>query len=394
MKKLFEKLPLDSIFPEDPAKQLVDYSSDEEIGQLIVDVFNGSRIKCEIQAIHHGPSVSLFELSVDTGKKVSSIMGLSDKLAMALEVENVRMLVPVPGKNTVGVEVPNKERAAVRFGSMVGTLESEKEMRIPIALGKDVYGQPMLFDLATSPHILVGGVNGNEKTSFLDSLICSILCTKTPEEVGLILVDTKVVELSVYNGVPHLLSPVITDAERAFKALEFVVKGFERRIELLTSTGSRKIEEYNAKVVEKLPYIVVIIDDYADLILSEGKEFEYLIKRITAVARFCGIHLVLSTKRTSADVITGVIKSNIPTQIAFAVPNAINSRILIDQPGAEKLLGYGDMLYNNPMYRHPFRIQGALIDSEIGKIVAFLKSQGKPDYPEELCFEEGRDEKQ
>lgn len=394
MKKLFEKLPLDSIFPEDPAKQLVDYSSDEEIGQLIVDVFNGSRIKCEIQAIHHGPSVSLFELSVDTGKKVSSILSLSDKLAMALEVENVRMLVPVPGKNTVGVEVPNKERAAVRFGSMVGTLESEKEMRIPIALGKDVYGQPMLFDLATSPHILVGGVNGNEKTSFLDSLICSILCTKTPEEVGLILVDTKVVELSVYNGVPHLLSPVITDAERAFKALEFVVKGFERRIELLTSTGSRKIEEYNAKAAEKLPYIVVIIDDYADLILSAGKEFEYLIKRITAVARFCGIHLVLSTKRISADVITGVIKSNIPTQIAFAVPNAINSRILIDQPGAEKLLGYGDMLYNNPMYRHPFRIQGALIDSEIGKIVAFLKSQGKPDYPEELCFEEGRDEKQ
>jgi len=394
MKKPFEKPPIDFIFPEDPAKQSVDYSSDEEIGRLIVDVFNRSRIKCEIQAIHHGPSVSLFELTVDTGKRISSIQSLSDRLAMALEVQNVRMLVPVPGKNTIGVEVPNKERSAVRFSSLVDSLETEKEMRIPVALGKDVYGQPMLFDLAGSPHLLIGGTDGDEKTSFLDSLICSILCTKTPDEARLILVDTKAVELSVYNGVPHLLSPVITDVGRAFKALEFVVKGLERRIELLTSTRSRKIEEYNAKAAEKLPYIVVIIDDYADLILTAGKEFEFLIKRITSVARFCGIHLVLSTKRVSADVITGVIKSNIPTQIAFAVPNAINSRILIDQPGAEKLLGYGDMLYNNPMYRHPFRIQGALIDSEIEKIVDFLKAQGKPDYPDELCFEDSGNEKQ
>lgn len=394
MKKLFEKLPLDSIFPSDSVEPSVDFSSDEEIGQLIVSVFSNSGIKCEIHEIHHGPSVSLFELSVDTGKRASSILSLSDKLAMALEVENVRMLVPVPGKNTIGVEVPNKKRAVVQFGSMVGSLASEKEMRIPVALGKDVYGQPILFDLATSPHVLVGGVNGDEKTSFLDLLICSILCTKTPEEVRLILVDTKVVELSIYNGVPHLLSPVITDVGTAFKALDFVVKGLERRIELLTSTGSRKIEEYNAKAAERLPYIVVIIDDFADLILTAGKEFEFLIKRITSVARFCGIHLVFSTKRVSADVITGVIKSNIPTQIAFAVPSAINSRILIDQTGAEKLLGYGDMLYNNPMYRHAFRIQCALIDSEIEKIVDFLKSQGKPDYPDELCFEDGGNEKQ
>lgn len=394
MKKPYEKLPLDSIFPRDPAEHVTDCSSDEEIGKMIVKVFKNSRIKCEVQEIHHGPSVTLFELSVNTGKRISSIQSLSERLAMALEVENVRMLVPVPGKNTIGVEVPNRERSVVRFSSMVGSLASEKEMRIPVALGKDVYGQPMLFDLATSPHLLVGGTDGDEKTSFLDSLICSILCTKTPDEVRLILVDTKAVELSVYNGVPQLLSPVITDVERAFKALEFVVKGLERRIELLTSTRSRKIEEYNAKAAEKLPYIVVVIDDYADLILSAGKEFEFLIKRITAVARFCGIHLVLSTKRVSADVITGVIKSNIPTQIAFAVPGVINSRILIDQVGAEKLLGGGDMLYNNPMYRHAFRIQGAVIDSEIGKIVDFLKTQGKPDYPDELCFEDSGNEKQ
>ena len=388
------KLPPVSLFESEIQEYEPDWYDDEEKGELIVNTINRLGFKSEVKAIHHGCSFTRYELALEGKKKISSVLNLADNLAMALEVENVRMLVPVPGKNTIGVEVPNKKRAVVRFGSMVRSIRAEKEMRIPIALGNDVYGQPMLFDLATSPHLLVGGMNGEEKTAFLDSLICSIFCTKTPDEVRLILVDTKVVELSVYNGVPHLLSPVITDAERAFKALDFVVKGLERRTELLTSTGSRKIEEYNAKAAEKLPYIVVIIDDYADLILTAGKEFEYLIKRITAVARFCGIHLVLSTKRTSADVITGVIKSNIPTQIAFAVPNAINSRILIDQLGAEKLLGYGDMLYNNPMYRHPFRIQSALIDSEIGKIVAFLKSQGKPDFSEELCFEDGGNEKQ
>lgn len=388
------KLPPVSLFESEIQEYEPDWYDDEEKGELIVNTINRLGFKSEVKAIHHGCSFTRYELALEGKKKISSVLNLADNLAMALEVENVRMLVPVPGKNTIGVEVPNKKRAVVRFGSMVRSIRAEKEMRIPIALGNDVYGQPMLFDLAGSPHLLVGGTNGDEKTGFLDSLICSILCTKTPDEARLILVDTKAVELSVYNGVPHLLSPVITDVERAFKALEFVVKGLERRIELLTSTRSRKIEEYNAKAAEKLPYFMVIIDDFADLILAAGKEFEFLIKRITAVARFCGIHLVLSTKRVSADVITGVIKSNIPTQIAFSVPNVINSRILIDQTGAEKLLGSGDMLYNNPMYRHPFRVQGALIDSEIDKIVAFLESQGKPDYKEELCFEDCGNEKQ
>ena len=387
------RLPLDSVFNTDTQETVPDCSGDDERGCLIVNAFSRFGIDSEIKEIHHGPSFTLYELSLEGRKRVSSIVSLSDNLAMALEVENVRIIAPIPGKNAIGVEVPNKERVVVRFGSIVDSLVSEEEKILPIVLGKDVYGNPVVIDLTRCPHLLIGGREGSGKTSLLDSLICSILCTKTSEEVRMILVDTKVVELSVYNGVPHLLSPVITDAGMAFKALDFVVKGLERRIKLLTSTGSRKIEEYNAKAAEKLPYIVVIIDDYADLILSAGKEFEYLIKRITAVARFCGIHLVLSTKRVSADVITGVVKSNIPTQIAFAVPNAINSRILIDQPGAEKLLGYGDMLYNNPMYRHPFRIQGALIDTEIEKIVAFLKSQGRPDYPDEMCFEDSGNEK-
>lgn len=396
-KKSSKKLPLDSFFPKNSAEPLQDCSSDEDIGRLIESVFSHSGFKCVVQGIHHGPSITLFELSMDGSQKVSAIQGLSDKLAMVLESESVRILAPIPGKNAIGVEVPNKERIAVGFGSMVKSLESEKKMRIPVALGMDVYGKPMLMDLTRCPHLLVGGMNGEERTSFLDSLICSILCSKTADEVRLILVDTKVVELSVYNGVPHLLSPVITDTGMAFKALDFVVRGLERRLELLTGTGSRKIEEYNAKTadnpeMEKLPYIVVVIDDYGDLIQFSGKEFEQLMKRITSVARFCGIHLVLSTKRVSADVVTGVIKSNIPTQIAFAVPNVINSRILIDQPGAEILLGGGDMLYNNPMCRHPFRIQGVSLGSEIEKITRFLRTQGKTDLSDELFIGDAENE--
>ena len=379
----------DSIFNTNSQEHELDCSKDEGRGRLIVDAFSRFGIMSEITAIHHGPTFTLYELSFDGRKKVSSILSLADNLAMALEVESVNILAPIPGKNAIGVEVPNKKRATVRFGSMINDIASEEGKNLPIALGKDVDGNPIVIDLSRCPHLLIGGMEGSGKTVCLDSLICSILCTKTAEEVRFILVDTKMVELSVYNGIPHLLTPVITEEGKALKALHYVVRELERRIGLLSETGSRKIEEYNKKSGDKIPYLVVVIDDLEDLMHSSGKEVEYLIKRITAIARFCGIHLVLSTRRVSADVITGVVKSNIPTQIAFAVPNAINSRILIDQAGAEKLLGRGDMLYNNPMYRHPSRIQGAFIDDiEIEKIVAFLKSQGTPDYLDESCFED------
>lgn len=384
----------DSIFNTNSLEYELDCSEDEERGRLIVDAFSRLDIKSEIMKIHHGPTFTLYELSFDGRKKISSILGFADNLAMVLEVEDVRLLAPIPGKNAIGVEVPNKKRSTVRFGSMINAVASEDGKKLPVALGKDVDWNPVVIDLTRCPHLLIGGKEGAGKTVFLDSLICSILCTKTAEEVRFILVDTKMVELSVYNGIPHLLTPVITDEGKALKALYYVVEEMERRIGLFTETGARKIEEYNSKAEVKLPYIVVVIDDLEDLMHSSGKEVEYLIKRITAIARFCGIHLVLSTRRVSVDVITGVVKSNIPTQIAFAVSNALNSRILIDQPGAEKLLGLGDMLYTSHESRNPSRIQGAFVDdSEIGKIVDFLKTQGEPDYLDESYFEDTEDEK-
>lgn len=371
----------------------LEFSPDEENGRRIVNTLSLSGIVCDIRAIHHGPTVTLYELSLDARKKVSSVLSLDDKLAMVLEVEDVRIIAPIPGKNAIGVEVPNKERTVVGFESMLDSLESKEGRKIPVVLGMDVYGDPLVIDLTCCPHLLIGGSEGSGKTTFIDSLICSILSTRTPDDVRLILVDTKEVELSVYNGIPHLLAPVITDAGKAMKALGYIVSELERRIRLLTEAGVRKIEEYNGKVavnsgVGKLPYIVVIIDDYADLILTAGKEFESLIKRITTSAKLCGIHLVISTKRVSPGVVTGVVKSNFPSQIAFAVQSGINSRILIDQTGAEKLLGSGDMFYNSHMSRFLFRIQGAMIDSGVEKYIGYMKKMGRPDYLDELCFEE------
>lgn len=365
-------------------------------GITIVETLKQFRIDTKVIGIQHGPTFTLYELSLQKGIKVTSVLGLAENLAMELSVEAVRILAPIPGKPAIGIEVPNKTRDTIGFDVMMAELTS-KNRKIPMVLGKTITGDSIVIDVAKTPHLLVAGTTGSGKSVCINGLICSVLFTKTPKDVRMILVDPKRVELSLYNGIPHLLTPVIVEPKKALKAMQFVVEEMERRMALFTDVGAKKIEDYNEKIEEqklcrvKLPYIMVIIDEFADLMLAVGKELEGCIKRISAVARFCGIHLVLATQRPSSDVITGVIKSNIPTQIAFAVSNALNSRIIIDSSGAEMLLGRGDMLFNNPESRTPTRIQGAYIDSEIEEIVRFVKKQGEPDYIDESYFEDDDD---
>ena len=397
-KKFDYKFPSESILKHYPisAKIYEDPENDPD-GQIIVETFRQFRIETSLIGVQHGPTFTLYELNLAKGIKVTSVLSLSENIAMELSVEDVRILAPIPGKPAIGVEVPNKKRDTIGFDVMMPALKA-KFYKIPMVLGKTITGESVVIDVAKTPHLLVAGTTGSGKSVCINGLICSVLFTKTPRDVRMILVDPKMVELSLYNGIPHLLTPVITDAKKALKAMNFVVEEMERRMAMFSSIGAKKIEEYNEKIVEKklarekLPYIMVIIDEFADLMLAVGKELETSIKRITAVARFCGIHLILATQRPSADVITGVIKSNIPTQIAFAVSNSMNSRIIIDQVGAEKLLGRGDMLYNNPESRQPSRIQGAFIDSEIEEIVSFVKTQGEPDYIDESYFEDDDEE--
>ena len=388
------KFPPESILKHYPiSARIYDDPENDPDGRTIVETFRQFRIETNLVGVQHGPTFTLYELTLAKGIKVSSVISYSENIAMELSVEDVRILAPIPGKPAIGVEVPNKKRDTIGFDVMMPALKA-KFFKIPMVLGKTITGDSIVIDVAKTPHLLVAGTTGSGKSVCINGLICSVLYTKTPKDVRMILVDPKMVELSLYNGIPHLLTPVITDAKKALKAMNFVVEEMERRMALFSSIGAKKIEEYNEKIVErkmakvKLPYIMVIIDEFADLMLAVGKELETSIKRITAVARFCGIHLILATQRPSSDVITGIIKSNIPTQIAFAVSNSTNSRIIIDQTGAEKLLGRGDMLYNNPESRQPVRIQGAFIDSEIEEIVAFVKTQGEPDYIDESYFED------
>jgi len=373
-----------------------DIENDPE-GIIIVDTLKQFKILTTLIGVQHGPTFTLYELALQKGVRVNAVLTLADNIAMELSVASVRILAPIPGKPAIGIEVPNKKRDTIGFDVMMPALRA-KNYKIPMVLGKTITGESIVIDLAKTPHLLVAGTTGSGKSVCINGLICSVLFTKTPKEVRMLLVDPKMVELSVYNGIPHLLTPVITDPKKALKAMNFIVEEMERRMALFSSVGARKIEEYNEKIEEKgllrvkLPYIMVIIDEFADLMMVVGKELEASIKRITAVARFCGIHLVLATQRPSSEVITGIIKSNIPTQIAFAVSNALNSRIIIDTGGAEKLLGRGDMLYNSAEARVPVRIQGAYIDSEIEEIVSFVKTQGQPDYIDESYFEDEDEE--
>lgn len=351
-------------------------------------------IDAQIIGIKKGPVVTMFELLPAPGVKLSKIVALQDNIALSLAASSVRIVAPIPGKQAVGIEVPNKKRSVVGFRELIEMKLPEWEsMAVPVILGKDILGKAQLIDLVKTPHMLIAGATGSGKSVCVNSLILSILYKRSYRDVKLILVDPKVVELKLYNNIPHLLTPVITEPKKALQALQYCLCEMERRYALLDHMGVRDISSYNKRIkerdvaTEKLPYIVVIIDEFADLMATSGKELESIVARLTAMSRAVGIHLVLATQRPSVNVITGLIKANIPSRIAFMVASRTDSNIIIDSVGAEKLLGRGDMLYASAVDPNPIRIQGTFVsDQEVEDVVNAVKEYGEPDYIDDEIF--------
>lgn len=354
----------------------------------------------KVVAVHEGPSVTQFELQIKTGTKMSKISGLSKEIALALAAKDVRIEAPIPGKSTVGIEIPNAEPVGVPIREVIEVKRREMEgMSLPVSLGKDIYGNNQICDLAKTPHLLVAGSTGSGKSVCINSFIASLLITKKPDEVKLILVDPKKVELSNYNGIPHLLCPVVSDPKKASIALQNVVKEMEHRYDMFADEKVKNITGYNDlmnqrkkknpedETIQLMPYMVVIIDELADLMLVASKEVEDSIMRITQMARAAGIHLIVATQRPSTDVITGVVKANIPSRISFAVASQIDSRTILDTSGAEKLLGKGDMLYKPMGQNVAVRIQGNFIsDDEIEKVIKYVTKQQTAQYDESITM--------
>jgi len=359
-------------------------------------------IEAEVTGIRKGPVITMFEILPAHGVKISKITNLSDNIALRLAASSVRIVAPIPGKHAVGIEVPNERRSIVSLRELIESeMFRQTKMEIPVALGKDIAGEVQLVDLTQMPHLLIAGATGSGKSVCVNSIILSILYKRTPEEVRLMLIDPKIVELKLYNDIPHLMTPVVTEAKKAFQALQYCICEMERRYSMLDSLGVRDIRSYNRRIrernlaQEKLPYIVVIIDEFADLMQITGKELEATLARLAAMSRAVGIHLVLATQRPSIDVITGLIKANIPSRIAFMVASKFDSRTIIDMVGAEKLLGRGDMLFSGAQDPFPVRMQGAFVsEEEVERVVAHVKTLGEPEYIDEEIFidEEDSDE--
>ena len=359
------------------------------------------KIQAEVTGIRKGPVITMFEILPAPGVKLSRIVGLQDNIALRLAASSVRIVAPIPGKHAVGIEVPNAKRNIVSFREIIeGELQrSEKSMGIPVVMGKGITGEAQTVDLVQMPHLLIAGATGSGKSVCVNSIILSILYQLRPSDCRLILIDPKIVELKLYNDIPHLLTPVITEPKKAFQALQYCIYEMERRYACLDSMGVRDIRSYNKRIREKniaaeyMPYIVIIIDEFADLMSTTGKELESTVARLAAMSRAVGIHLVLATQRPSIDVITGLIKANIPSRIAFMVASKTDSRIIIDMVGAEKLLGKGDMLYSGVVDPFPTRMQGAFIsEEEVEAVVEYVKTLGEPEYIDDEIFFEEEDE--
>jgi len=369
-------------------------------------------VEGNVTEVKPGPVVTMYELEPAAGVKINKITNLSDDLALALKAQSIRILAPIPGKAAIGIEIPNQEREPVYLRDVLESEEFlESKYKLPIALGKNITGRTVIADLTRMPHLLIAGTTGSGKSVSLNAMICSILFKATPDEVKFIMIDPKRLELSGYEGIPHLLHPVVVNPKEASKALQWTVDEMERRYAVIAAMGVKSIERYNRMVEkeqneakkqmsgvsaptsgeesemtpEKLPYIIVIIDELADLMMVAQRNVETSLARIAQMARAAGIHLILATQRPSVDVITGIIKANFPTRISFQVSSKVDSRTILDQLGAEKLLGAGDMLFVPPGTSNLVRIHGAFVsDREITKIVSFIAKQGKPSYDESI----------
>lgn len=399
--------------PDGTSKKGYSNSELEALSRNVEEKLQDFNINAKVMAVHPGPVVTRFELDLAAGTKVSRISSLAKDLARSLSVTSVRVVEVIPGKTYVGIELPNQHREIVRLREVLSS-EQYQQARSPIslALGKDIAGHPVVVDLAKMPHLLVAGTTGSGKSVGVNAMLLSLLHKASPNELRLILLDPKMLELSVYDGIPHLLTPVVTDMKDAANALRWCVAEMERRYKLMAALGVRNLAGYNNAIkaaqkkgaplldplwkkdqdvdgqpdeLQELPFIVVIADEFADMMMVVGKKVEELIARIAQKARAAGIHLILATQRPSVDVITGLIKANIPTRIAFQVSSKIDSRTILDQSGAEQLLGHGDMLYLPPGTGVPVRVHGAFVDdAEVHRVVKDWRKRGEPAYLDEI----------
>ena len=388
------KLPSLQLFaPDKPKDQSKEKKIVRENIKILEETFASFGIKVTVERAEIGPSVTKYEIKPAVGVRVNRISNLADDLALALAAKDVRIEAPIPGKSLVGIEVPNSEIATVSFRELWEQSQTKPENLLEIPLGKAVNGTARAFDLSKMPHLLVAGSTGSGKSVAVNGIIASILMKARPDQVKFMMVDPKMVELSVYNDIPHLLIPVVTNPRKASKALQKVVDEMENRYELFAKVGVRNIASFNARVEEfnaqseykqiPLPLIVVIVDELADLMMVASKEVEDAIIRLGQKARAAGIHMILATQRPSVDVISGLIKANVPSRVAFAVSSGTDSRTILDENGAEKLLGRGDMLFKPIDENHPVRLQGSFIsDDDVERIVSFIKEQADADYDE------------
>ena len=401
----FELPPFDLLAASiDPEKDLATDSELQETGACLQETLEDFNIMAKVVGWVAGPTVTLFKVDLPAGVRVSRVTALEDDIALALAAPGVRIFAPIPGTNYVGIEVPNRTRQTVLLGDVIKDAASGP---LQIAIGKDVEGHCIVSDLAKMPHLLIGGTTGSGKSVSINAMIMSILMRATPSEVRFIMIDPKRVEFTPYNGIPHLYVPVVTEPKEAASALSWGVAEMERRLKVFSKVGARNIGQYNAKVQaaqaeakaaqeagedlpenelgDELPYIVIIIDELADLMMNVGKEVEFSISRIAQLARAAGIHLIVATQRPSTNVVTGLIKANITNRIAFNVASGIDSRVILDTPGAENLIGLGDLLLSKPEYAKPMRIQGCYVsEDEINAVVEKLRSQGEPEYHSEI----------